>query len=141
MSILKDCSWIQTACPYCARDATELKQTEKTANVEELKVALKFDEGKPDLSQVTWELVEGLARVRMFGEKKYARDNWKKGFKVTRSLSAALRHIFKFLSGESVDSESGLSHLLHAMACLEHTIWDMKYHPENDDRYKRGDLS
>lgn len=101
------------------------------------KKALKYDEGKADLSQVTLELVEGLARVRMFGEKKYARDNWKKGFKVTRSLSACLRHVFKFLSGETYDQESGLCHLFHAVACLEHAIWDMAHRAEeNDDRYR-----
>jgi len=99
--------------------------------------ALKFDAGKPDLSQVSWELVEGLSKVRMFGEKKYARDNWKKGFKITRSLSACLRHIFKFLSGETFDQESGLNHLFHATACLEHAVWDMKHNPENDDRYSK----
>lgn len=102
-----------------------------------LDVALKNDSGKADLSQVTGELVTLLAQVRMFGEKKYARDNWKKGFKVTRSLSACLRHLYAFLGGESVDSESGLSHLGHAVACLEHAIWDVIHHPENDDRYKK----
>lgn len=98
--------------------------------------AIKHDEGKTDLSQISYELLEGLAKVRMFGEKKYAKDNWKKGFRITRSLSACLRHIFKFLSGETLDVESGLCHLFHAVACLEHAIWDMTYHPENDDRYK-----
>jgi Domain of unknown function (DUF5664) len=98
--------------------------------------ALKFDNGKPDLSQVSWELVSELAKVRMFGERKYAKYNWKKGFKITRSLSAALRHIFLFLSGETNDAESGLSHLGHAAACLEHALWDLKHNPENDDRYK-----
>jgi hypothetical protein len=95
----------------------------------------KHDQGKSDLSQVSWELVELLARVRTFGEKKYSRYNWRKGFKVTRSCAAALRHIFQFLSGQTNDSESGLSHLGHAVACLEHAIYDMAHHPENDDRY------
>jgi Domain of unknown function (DUF5664) len=99
-------------------------------------IALKYDSGKADLSQISLELVELLARVRMFGEQKYARDNWKNGFKVTRSLSACLRHIFRFLGGETFDPESGLSHLGHAVACLEHAIWDMKHNPSNDDRYK-----
>ena len=99
--------------------------------------ALKHDQDKSDLSQVTYELVELLAQVRMFGTKKYSRDNWKKGFKVTRSCAAALRHIFQFLSGETNDSESGLSHLGHTVACIEHAIYDMKHHPENDDRYKK----
>lgn len=96
----------------------------------------KNDNGKPDLSQVSLELVTLVARVRMFGEKKYARSNWKRGFKITRSCSAALRHIFAFLSGETNDSESGLSHLGHAVCSLEHAIYDMDHHPSNDDRDK-----
>ena len=96
--------------------------------------AQKLDEGKPDISMVSRELVEGLAYVRMFGAKKYTRNGWKKGFKVSRSLAAALRHIFAFLSGETNDPESGLCHLFHAVASLEHAIYDMKHHPENDDR-------
>lgn len=95
---------------------------------------VKYDQGKPDLSMVSYELVETVARVREFGAKKYERNNWKRGFKITRSLAAALRHIFLFLSGETNDSESGISHLGHAVCCLEHAIYDMKHHPENDDR-------
>lgn len=96
--------------------------------------AVKHDQDKPDLSHVSWELVDLVARVRMFGEKKYSRGGWKKGFKVTRSCAAALRHIFQFLSGETNDPESGLSHLGHAICSLEHALYDMKHHPENDDR-------
>lgn len=97
--------------------------------------ALKHDAGKPDLSMVSLELVEAVARVRMFGAKKYDRDNWKKGFPITRSCAAALRHIFQFLSGETHDAESGELHLSHAVCSLEHAIYDIKHHPENDDRY------
>lgn len=100
----------------------------------ENKDALKYDTGKPDLSFISYELVEEVAYVREFGAKKYSRNNWKNGFKVTRSCAAALRHIFLFLKGETNDSESGRSHLAHAVCCLEHAIYDMKYRPENDDR-------
>lgn len=96
----------------------------------------KHDQDKPDLSQLSLELVTAVAEVRMFGAKKYSKNNWRNGFHVTRSCSAALRHIFQFLNGEDVDSESGLSHLGHAVCCLEHAIYDMKHHIENDDRYK-----
>jgi len=95
--------------------------------------ALKYDGDKPDLSQVSAELMEHLARVRMFGEKKYARNNWKKGFKVTRSLAAALRHIFATLRGELYDPESGLLHVAHAIASLEHALYDIVYHKDNID--------
>jgi hypothetical protein len=97
---------------------------------------VKHDSGKPDLSMVSWELMEEVAKVRMFGAQKYARDNWKRGFKVTRSLAASLRHIFLFLAGQTNDPESGLSHLSHAVCGLEHAIFTMKHKPELDDRWK-----
>jgi len=96
--------------------------------------AIKHDQGKPDLSMISYELVEAVARVREFGAKKYARNNWKKGLKITRSCAAALRHIFLFLSGETNDPESGLPHPSHAICNLEHVLYDLKHHPENDDR-------
>lgn len=96
---------------------------------------IKHDSGKPPISMVSWELVSLVAQVREFGANKYSRDNWKKGFKVTRSLDASLRHIFQFLAGETNDPESGLSHLGHAVCCLEHAIYDMEHRPENDDRF------
>ncbi len=97
--------------------------------------SLKNDSDKFDPTMLTIELVELLSRVRMFGAKKYARNNFKiTGFKYTRSLAAAMRHIFQFLNGEDNDPESGLCHLGHAVASLEHCIYDMKHHKENDDR-------
>jgi Domain of unknown function (DUF5664) len=95
---------------------------------------VKHDSGKPDFTYISYELLEQIALVREFGAKKYSRDNWKLGFKVTRSLAAVLRHIFLFLRGETLDPESGLSHLAHAACGLEHAIYDMAKHPENDDR-------
>lgn len=102
---------------------------------------MKNDSGKPDLSLISYELMVMLARVREFGNKKYEKNNWKKGFKVTRSLAAALRHIFQFLSGETYDQESGISHLGHAVASLEHAIHDMEHRPENDDREVTNDTN
>jgi hypothetical protein len=96
--------------------------------------ALKFDDGKPDFTMTSYEMMEALGRVRAFGAKKYSRDNWKKGFKISRSLAAVLRHIFLHLSGETLDPESKLPHLWHAACGLEHAIYDLKHRPENDDR-------
>ncbi len=95
---------------------------------------VKHDNGKPDLSHISLLLVEEVARVREFGAKKYSRGNWLKGFKYTRSIAAALRHIFAFSSGEDLDPESGLSHIAHAVCCLEHLMNDFKNHKYNDDR-------
>jgi len=98
------------------------------------KEAIKFDQGKPDLSHVSLELMEQVARVREFGARKYSRGNWLKGFKYNRSIAAALRHIMAFKEGEDLDPESGLSHIAHSLCCLEHLLNDIKNHPENDDR-------
>ena len=72
----------------------------------------------------------------MFGAKKYARDNWRLGFKYTRSAAALKRHYVLFMAGEDLDEESGLPHLAHMACCLEHLLNDYLYHPENDDRSK-----
>jgi len=97
--------------------------------------SIKKDDNKYDPTMLTLEMVELVSRVRQFGAKKYARNNFKiTGFKYTRSLAAALRHIFAFLNGEDNDPESGLSHLGHAICSIEHCIYDTKNHPENDDR-------
>lgn len=98
------------------------------------KQGIKHDLGKPDLSYISLTLLEEVAKVREFGAKKYARNNWLKGFKYTRSIAAALRHIMAFNTGENLDSESGLSHVAHAICCLEHLLNDIKNHPENDNR-------
>jgi len=99
---------------------------------EEKKEGIKHDQGKDDFTYVSLEMMTALARVRAFGAKKYSRDNWKTGFKVTRSLAAALRHIFARLSGQKYDSESGLDHLWHAACCLEHAIYDAANHSHNE---------
>src|ERR1700677_4924809 len=96
--------------------------------------AIKHDTGKYDPTMLTIEMIELVSRVRMFGAKKYSRGNFKAGFKYTRSLAAALRHIFAYLNGEDNDPESGLSHLGHAICSIEHCIYDTKHHPGNDDR-------
>lgn len=119
-------------CSHTVQSSSPITQYNCGCSVES--GGVKYDEGKPDFTYISYELLEEIAKVRAFGAKKYEKDNWKKGFKITRSLAAALRHIFLFLTGETNDSESGHSHLAHAVCCLEHAIFDMKHHPENDDR-------
>ena len=110
-------------------------EPEQLELIMEQKGSIKKDDNKYDPTMLTLEMVELVSRVRQFGAKKYARNNFKiTGFKYTRSLAAALRHIYAFLNGEDNDPESGLSHLGHAICSLEHCIFDTKNHPENDDR-------
>lgn len=95
---------------------------------------IKYDDGKPDPTFLSWEMVQGVARVRAFGAKKYSRNNWKRGIGVLRNCGAILRHTFQFLSGETNDPESGECHLLHVICSAEQAYYDLIKHPELDDR-------
>jgi hypothetical protein len=132
--IVSDVNTATNCCMDCYNNQTKQWVDYKKDMETGADQAVKHDQGKPDFTQMSWELLEMHARVREFGSKKYSRNNWKKGFKITRSLAAALRHIFQYLGGEDNDKESGISHLGHAVCCLEHAIYDSINHPENDDR-------
>ncbi len=76
----------------------------------------RLNNGKPELSYVPQGLVEGCARAMMFGAKKYARNNWRKGLKDSECMDSLLRHAFKYMNGEEMDDESGECHLDHIAA-------------------------
>jgi hypothetical protein len=54
-----------------------------------------------------------LARVYGFGEEKYDRYNYLKGYEFSLSIDALFRHLFAFIGGEDRDPESGLLHTAH----------------------------
>lgn len=101
--------------------------------------AVKHDAGKPPMSLLSRTALEEVAKALDFGAKKYAAHNWRKGFKWSRTLDAASRHLYAFIDGEDKDPESGLSHLAHAMCCLMFTLEFEKTHPELDDRWKSSE--
>jgi len=71
---------------------------------------------------------EDMAYVLEFGAKKYARDNWRKGY--TNKYSAAdslLRHLHKLMLGETHDEESGLHHIGHLMCNVMFLTNDLLY--------------
>lgn len=59
--------------------------------------------------------VHMLSKVYGHGTKKYADRNWEMGYEWGKSYAAAQRHMLAFWNGESIDAESGLPHLAHAM--------------------------
>ena len=81
------------------------------------------------LTLVPREIIRSIAKIRMFGNRKYGSpDNWKEVDK-ERYKNALLRHLLAYLDDpSSVDEESGLPHLYHAscnMAFLEEMEkWD-----------------
>lgn len=96
----------------------------------------KDDQGKPPLELLDRFALEETAKVMGFGEKKYGANNWRSGLSQRRTLGAALRHIFTHLDGETLDPETNLLHLAHAMCELMFAIRMLKDRPDLDDRYK-----
>lgn len=96
---------------------------------------MKYDSDKEPLSWIPKECNKGIAEVLAYGADKYEKDNWRRGMPMSRYISAALRHINAWNSGEDVDPESGLSHIDHAMCGLMFVQWYIEHRPEFDDRY------
>ena len=98
---------------------------------------VKHDQGKPDWSLLPIGPTEEVVKVFTFGKAKYSAWNWTKGFAWSRPLAAALRHIFAWSAGQDKDPESGLSHLAHAICCLQMLIEFQETKTGVDDRYTR----
>lgn len=115
-----------------------LKVPDEAPRLEATVGGKKFDTEKVDIGLLSSVAVVEIAKVMTFGKKKYAAHNWRKGINYSRLLSAALRHIFAYLGGESKDPETGLSHLGHACCCLMFILEFEVTKPELDDRYSGG---
>lgn len=79
---------------------------------------VKHDLGKLRLDLIPPESVTALGGVLTYGAAKYGDRNWEAGLTYGRVYAACQRHLWAWFGGEDVDSESGLSHLDHALACL-----------------------
>lgn len=96
-------------------DMKVVKEFESSSVVDE-SIGMKFDTGKLRYSLVPHIAFRGLAEVLTFGADKYAPNSWQTvPSGKERYLDALYRHIEAYRSGEILDSESGLSHLSHAM--------------------------
>jgi len=98
----------------------------------------KNDSDKPDLSLVPRVAIEQIAKALMYGERKYHRFNYLKGFNSNRLIAATLRHVLAWQDGEDCDPESGLSHLAHALAGLSMLLDCQRVGTLTDGRFKRG---
>ena len=82
-------------------------------------VGVKYDNDKPQWSLVPFKAMMQVVDVLTYGARKYAPDNWKKVPDARRRyIDAAFRHLSTYVSGEKNDSETGKSHLAHAMCYL-----------------------
>ena len=75
----------------------------------------KCDSVKLRMDLLSISALEGLADVLTYGAAKYNDRNWERGMNFSRVYAAVLRHLFAWWKGEDIDSESGLSHVDHAL--------------------------
>ena len=95
----------------------------------------KQDAGKVPMALIDPYAMQELAHVLKFGATKYSPNGWRKGIEWTRTVSALLRHVYKFLDGETHDPETGLNHMAHVMCNAMFLVNFEKTHPELDDRF------
>lgn len=99
-------------------------------------MANKFDTDKPPMQLLPPNALESVAKVFGYGAKKYAAFNYLEGGGLSsdRLIGAALRHINSWNKGESLDPESGESHLAHAVCSLTMLLEILHHYPEQDKR-------
>jgi hypothetical protein len=74
---------------------------------------VKHDQGKPRMELLPPTALNEVSKVLAFGADKYGDHNWRAGLKWSRLVGASLRHTTAWISGETLDPESGLHHLAH----------------------------
>ena len=80
---------------------------------------VKYDNDKPQWSLLPFKALTEVVEVLTYGAKKYAPDNWKKVPNAKqRYIDASFRHLTAYVGGEKLDSETGKSHLAHALCCI-----------------------
>ena len=73
------------------------------------------------------------------GYSKYGRLNWREaGVRASVYVSACQRHLAAWYEGEDSDSDSGLPHLAHALACLAILVDAQAADKLTDDRQYPG---
>ena len=90
-------------------------------------IGKKYDTDKLKYSLLPKKVIEDVIKVLMIGEKKYGTDNWiyvDNGYE--RYYNACLRHLQAWYYGEKLDTESGISHIIHAICCLMFIDWKDK---------------
>ena len=71
------------------------------------------DDGKPRVDLLPADALMYLGLVYGAGAKKYADRNWERGMANKKMLGPLMRHLFKWMLGETHDPETKLLHLGH----------------------------
>lgn len=94
---------------------------------------------KVPLRLVPPALMIEVSRVMQLGANKYGPYNWRENkVLATVYIEAALRHLLSYLDGETLDPESGASHLAHVAACMGILLDADAIGALDDDRPTKG---
>lgn len=100
---------IETFAPLDALAVPEVSTNPKRA----------FGIKKPQAHFIPPVAILAEAKVMALGGSKYGPYNWQdQPVDASTYYDAALRHLMSWFTGESVDEESGQSHLAHVRACM-----------------------
>lgn len=94
----------------------------------------KHDDNKVMFQLLVWSFIEDIAKAMTFGANRCGDRNWQKGIPTSRLWGAVFRHLVAVIKGETVDKESGISHLAHAACNLMFIYWMMLERPDLDDQ-------
>lgn len=92
--------------------------------------------GKPDWSLMPLDVLTPVVRVWGVGAAKYAAWNWAKGMPWSVPLACLLRHAAAYQRGETLDHETGESHMAHVICNAMMLMHYERFYPEGDDRPK-----
>ncbi len=110
-------------------------ECEVTPSKELKQETIKFDEGKPCISDIPQLTLMSVAKVFNYGAKKYSKFNYSAGTQWLRYYDATQRHLNSWMVGDNID-ESTCHHLDHAIASLMMLRENIHLNKGTDDRNK-----
>ncbi len=96
--------------------------------------SLRFNEGKIQTKEVDPAFILGIGAVLTKSREKYPAFNWQKDTAWSIPYESMMRHLMAFQSGEELDPETKLSHLLHCATNIMFLYYYTQRQPQNDDR-------
>jgi len=84
---------------------------------QELQDGCKYDKGKARWSLIPLDVIQGAADVFTFGANKYSDYGWQQGVleRPDKYISALMRHITEYQSGQRIDEDSGMPTMDHIL--------------------------
>lgn len=117
-------------------DWTDEPDHKNLPNLEEPKVAKRFNSNKVEIHDIPLFGMTEVAKVGAYGSGKYDVFNWKEDAPVTQYLNCIFRHFLRYMYGETNDPESKCHHIAHVAWNALSLLEKMLVGRQVDDRHK-----